>query len=172
MLQTGELRDIVDQFTRTSSRTRVFGSVSEVTASFYVIAGLSEFLKVGDCLEIGPHAVSSLAQVVRVTKDHAVAKSFETNAVVGLGSPVERIGSIEIAPDSSWLGRVVNAFGHAVDDGAPLQRGKRRHAVDNTPPKALRRARVENFAKTGVRAIDCFTPLCTGQRIGIFAGSG
>ena len=109
MLQTGELRDIVDQFTRTSSRTRVFGSVSEVTASFYVIAGLSEFLKVGDCLEIGPHAVSSLAQVVRVTKDHAVAKSFETNAVVGLGSPVERIGSIgsrlNLAGSDEWLTR-------------------------------------------------------------------
>ncbi|TXM69311.1 flagellum-specific ATP synthase FliI [Methylobacterium sp. WL69] len=34
------------------------------------------------------------------------------------------------------------------------------------------RPRVEAPLRTGVRALDLFTPLCLGQRIGIFAGSG
>ena len=33
-------------------------------------------------------------------------------------------------------------------------------------------ARVHKPLRTGVRVIDLFTPLCAGQRIGIFAGSG
>ena len=36
----------------------------------------------------------------------------------------------------------------------------------------MRRQRVAQPVKTGVRVIDLFTPLCAGQRIGIFAGSG
>jgi flagellum-specific ATP synthase len=36
----------------------------------------------------------------------------------------------------------------------------------------MRRARVSKVLRTGVRAIDLFAPLCAGQRIGIFAGSG
>jgi flagellum-specific ATP synthase len=36
----------------------------------------------------------------------------------------------------------------------------------------MRRQRVATPIKTGVRVIDLFTPLCAGQRIGIFAGSG
>jgi flagellum-specific ATP synthase len=34
------------------------------------------------------------------------------------------------------------------------------------------RARIDRPAPTGVCAIDVFTPLCRGQRIGVFAGSG
>lgn len=36
----------------------------------------------------------------------------------------------------------------------------------------MTRKRVETGFKTGVRAIDIFSPLCLGQRLGIFAGSG
>ena len=39
-------------------------------------------------------------------------------------------------------------------------------------PAALSRQRVGMALKTGVRVIDIFTPLCFGQRLGIFAGSG
>jgi flagellum-specific ATP synthase len=36
----------------------------------------------------------------------------------------------------------------------------------------MSRSRVNKPLKTGVRAVDLFTPICEGQRIGIFAGSG
>jgi len=54
----------------------------------------------------------------------------------------------------------VEGLGHRV--GPPL---------DADPPAAMTRARVKTPLPTGVRAIDLFTPLCAGQRIGIFAGS-
>ena len=40
------------------------------------------------------------------------------------------------------------------------------------PPAAMTRERVKKPIKSGVRVIDFFTPLCAGQRIGVFAGSG
>ena len=39
-------------------------------------------------------------------------------------------------------------------------------------PPPLQRARVSTSIRTGVRVVDLFTPLCLGQRIGVFAGSG
>ena len=43
---------------------------------------------------------------------------------------------------------------------------------NNEPPPATTDSRSMDGVTTGVRCIDIFTPLCFGQRIGIFAGSG
>jgi flagellum-specific ATP synthase len=59
-----------------------------------------------------------------------------------------------------------------VDGLGPLTPGTAAVPVDGRPPNALRRARVKKPIRTGVRAFDLFTPICAGQRIGIFAGSG
>ena len=40
------------------------------------------------------------------------------------------------------------------------------------PLPALSRGRVHAPIRTGVRVVDLFTPLCRGQRVGVFAGSG
>ena len=45
-------------------------------------------------------------------------------------------------------------------------------STDADPPPAISRTRVRAPLRTGVRVVDLFTPLCVGQRIGIFAGSG
>ena len=44
--------------------------------------------------------------------------------------------------------------------------------LDAEPPPALKRSRVRKPIKSGIRIIDFFTPLCAGQRVGVFAGSG
>jgi flagellum-specific ATP synthase len=50
--------------------------------------------------------------------------------------------------------------------------GDRSVPLDADPPAALTRGRVRAPIRTGVRVVDLFTPLCRGQRIGVFAGSG
>ncbi len=54
----------------------------------------------------------------------------------------------------------------------PIVEGLDRRSISNTAPPSMTRKRVEKGFKTGVRAIDIFSPLCLGQRLGIFAGSG
>ena len=172
MSYCGNLLSLVDDFTRMRTKIRVFGAVTEVLSSHYVVEGLSEFVKIGDRVEILGGAAPSLAQVIRVGRDRALVKSFDNNAVVGLGAAVQCAGPIEIAPDEEWIGRVLDAFGRPVDDRGELKHGDRYYSVNNAPPNALNRARVEDPVRTGVRVVDCFTPICAGQRLGIFAGSG
>src|SRR5258708_2869496 len=69
------------------------------------------------------------------------------------------------------LGRVLDALGRPMDDFGPI-------AViagdtqASRPPHPLRRQRIKTPFVSGVAAIDAFTPLGRGQRVGIFAGSG
>jgi flagellum-specific ATP synthase len=146
--------------------------VTEVFSSHYRVAGLSEFVRLGECVRIGCGSHAHMGQVVRIDRDGAVVKSFEAAAGVGLRSQVFRAGPIEIAPHQTWRGRVLDAFANPIDGLGPIARGERRRAVDAQAPKPMRRARVGGAIHTGVRAIDCFTPICAGQRIGVFAGSG
>ena len=62
--------------------------------------------------------------------------------------------------------------GAPIDGGAPLRRGEHLRSIEAAPPSALHRGRVKEPLKTGVRVIDLFMPICAGQRIGVFAGSG
>ncbi|MFD1344824.1 FliI/YscN family ATPase, partial [Litorisediminicola beolgyonensis] len=45
-------------------------------------------------------------------------------------------------------------------------------ALRAAPPEAFSRRGVGGQIETGIRALDIFAPLCHGQRMGIFAGSG
>ena len=59
-----------------------------------------------------------------------------------------------------------------MDGAGELPHGDRPAPLDAPPPPPLRRARVHAPLRTGVRVVDLFTPLCVGQRVGVFAGSG
>lgn len=72
---------------------------------------------------------------------------------------------------SRLTGRVIDALGRPMDDAGPVEF----HTPTGTEggvPNPLRRARIRERLTTGVRALDAFTPLGQGQRVGIFAGSG
>jgi flagellum-specific ATP synthase len=166
------IANVVARFAHSRELTSVSGVVSDAFASHYRVEGLSPFLKLGDCVRIGGAPHDCVAQVVRVGRDGALVKSFDNSVSVGLGARAERLGAIEIAPHAGWRGRVLNAFAEPIDDKGSAPRGSKLYAVDARPPQAMRRARVATPLRTGVRAIDCFTPLCAGQRIGVFAGSG
>ena len=150
----------------------VSGTITEVTPTAYRVSGLSPFVRLGDAVafEIGGEAQPG--EVVRIDRSGATVKPFGTRVEAKLGAPVHKAATFSFAPDASWKGRVVNALGEPVDGAGPLWHGGRTVGADGEPPTALRRARVKTPLKTGVRAIDIFCPLCAGQRIGIFAGSG
>ena len=69
------------------------------------------------------------------------------------------------------LGRVLDALGRPFD-GLGLLPVEHDSPRTGAPPHPLRRQRIREPFVTGVRAIDAFTPLGRGQRLGLFAGSG
>jgi flagellum-specific ATP synthase len=153
-------------------KIRVGGVVTEVTPTYYRVSGLSRFLKLGECVSLDAEGRSQIGEVVSLDGAGATVKPFEAQINVGLGTPAYRAGPLRLYPHPDWRGRVVDALGNPIDGKGALPQGDRPLAVDAEAPTAMRRARVKKPVKTGVRAIDLFTPLCAGQRIGIFAGSG
>ena len=77
-----------------------------------------------------------------------------------------------IYPHPSWCGRIINAFGEAIDGKGELLKGDKPYFIKNSPPPAQTRARVKGKVDLGVRAVNTFLTVCKGQRMGIFAGSG
>jgi len=73
------------------------------------------------------------------------------------------------------LGRVLDGFGRAMDEGDEGSGGLRtteRRPVRSVAPAPLTRRPVAETLQTGVRAIDSLVTLGRGQRLGIFSGSG
>lgn len=70
------------------------------------------------------------------------------------------------------VGRVIDGLGRPIDGKGPLRAGFVSGSLNRAAPNPMFRRRITEGFSTGVRSIDSFTPLGTGQRVGIFAGSG
>ncbi len=166
------LEETVSDCCQKLDMVRLGGSVVEVTPSAFRVAGLSRFVKLGDVVSVENEGRSSPGEVVRIDGSGVTIKPFDNRIEAGVGTLAFRSKSMSLNPHESWKGRVVNALGVAIDDLGPLEQGERPMPIEGEPPPAMRRARVQKPLKSGIRVIDFFTPLCAGQRIGVFAGSG
>jgi flagellum-specific ATP synthase len=68
-------------------------------------------------------------------------------------------------------GRVLDGLARPIDGKGPLP-PMPMSALRNQPPHPLKRQRILKPFATGVKALDVFTPVGQGQRMGIFSGSG
>jgi flagellum-specific ATP synthase len=152
---------------------RVSGKVARISPSYIVVSGLSKFVSIGDAVSIAGVGGSVLAEVASIEAETINVTPFIADHRVELGGRVTAMsGQLTLAPHISWMGRTLNALGHPIDDGEPLQAGTHPVPIQGSPPAPMRRNRLGEPLITGVKAIDLFTPICAGQRIGIFAGSG
>lgn len=148
------------------------GVVSDVSRVAVEARGLSDEVALGDSVLIDCGHNMARGEIIRVNEDHVLIKPYDETLVPALNASVFANGPLLVSPDKSWKGRVVNALGEAIDDLGPIATGPRKMPVETQAVPALKRARVGKGLRTGVKVIDIFTPLCFGQRIGIFAGSG
>jgi len=163
------LERLLGQYSRPGELVRTGGRVTEISATQYAVRGLSGAACIGDIVEHRTHAGLRSGEIVRVTSDAVLVSPFESTADLGVGATVFNHGAIRLAPDDSWRGRVIDALGRPIDGGPALFAGQASHSVR---PPAMKRQRVDAAFRTGVRVVDVFTPICYGQRIGVFAGSG
>jgi len=151
---------------------RIGGTVTEISSSACRLAGLSHVVRLGECVELAGADKASLCEVVRIDAQGVTVKPFDGTLEAGLGTMAWARGGVTLSPDRSWKGRTLNALGQPIDGLGPLRQGERALPTDREPPAPMRRQRLRKPMKTGIRAVDLFAPLCAGQRIGIFAGSG
>ena len=153
-------------------KVRISGTIREVSPSYYRVVGLSEFVKLGDRVGFEADGENQIGEVVRIDDGGITVKPFNGRIAAGIGTRTSIVNDSGLRPSHSWRGRVINALGEPLDGLGQLIPGHRPVHSDAEPPSAMTRARVKVPLTTGVRAIDLFTPICQGQRIGIFAGSG
>ena len=157
---------------RNLKTARVSGAVVEVSMSHYRVAGLSRFLKLGECVGVDVGDRVQIGEVVRIDGGSATLKPFDARSDAAIGARAYRADDLSLAPHRSWKGRVMDALGRPIDGAGELACGDKSASIDAPPPPPLKRGRVHAPLRTGVRVVDLFTPLCLGQRVGVFAGSG
>ncbi|MCB2081388.1 MAG: flagellar protein export ATPase FliI [Hyphomicrobiales bacterium] len=153
---------------------RLSGQVCFVQGLLVGCEGLERFLSIGSQCQIhGRDGRRIHAEVVGFREDVALLMPFADLVGVGIGNRIELMETESVVrPDERWLGRVINAFGEPVDGKGPLPGGNIAYPLRNTPPLAHARNKVEGKIDLGVRALNTFVTCCSGQRMGIFAGSG
>lgn len=168
--QLHALERIQSRFAGTRSLLRTGGRIDEVSPSHYRVRGISGTARLGDLVEHRSSSGTRSGEIVRIGPDEVLIAPYESNPDAGIGDPVFLRTERSATPHPTWKGRVIDALAKPVDGKGPLIRGIE---VDPVPvPSAMSRQRVATGFATGVRVIDIFTPICFGQRLGIFAGSG
>jgi flagellum-specific ATP synthase len=172
LTRLGELGRRARRF-REDNPVLVSGKVVHIAAGALRVAGLSRFVALGDAVHIETSASATLGEVAAIDAETMVVTPLCAQAKIELGAKVLWLrGPLSLAPHPSWKGRVLDPLGRPIDGLGPLDRGDRPRPMEHDPPAPLCRQRLGGAVRTGVKAIDLFTPLCAGQRIGIFAGSG
>lgn len=166
------LRDLLSNGGRPIALTRIGGRIVEVNSSYVRVGGLSTSVTLGTLVEIEAGSHRGLGEVIAIQPHGATIKLFSAAPRIGLGSRAWVREDLVIKPSASWIGRVVNALGEPIDGRDHLPQGDRAYRIDNDPLEPMSLDRVHRPVTTGVRTIDLFTPICAGQRIGVFAGSG
>jgi flagellum-specific ATP synthase len=157
---------------------KLTGHVVAVSALSVDIAGLAGQLSIGDRLSL--HARNGTvvaAEVIAVRGNVLQAAPFGATLGIGAGAPAHApAGEAQprgsLFPADSWLGRVIDPLGLPLDGLGALPPGPVSMAVRAGPPAATLRARLGPPIDLGVRVLNAFTTCRTGQRLGLFAGSG
>ncbi|MFC2970528.1 FliI/YscN family ATPase [Acidimangrovimonas pyrenivorans] len=156
---------------------RIAGHVQSVTGLSLTVVGLERAMGIGQRCHVYGRRGPVLGEVVGIGADGTHILPFGSWDGVSAGDRVEvRAHGDIIHPDDSWIGHVVDALGRPVGDASGdaggFRQGERARDVKAQPPRAFDRKRVGAKLATCVKCFDIFTPLCRGQRMGVFAGSG
>ena len=151
-----------------------FGQVSAVQGLFIEVSGIRSNLSIGDrCNVFSTHGEKVTCELVSFKNDKLLLMPYGSLDGIGAGCRVEVENAAPVIyPHPEWLGRIINAFGEAIDGKGPLPKGDKPYYIKSSPPPAAFRDRVQGKVDLGVRAVNTFLTVCKGQRMGIFAGSG
>ena len=158
---------LVSEIATVTQSTRL-GRVIEVARGTVTVRGLENIATLGDRVEIGTNLGG---EVVSLRMDSISVLTDSLAEGLAIGTVVRLRGQSGLAPDSSWIGRVIDPFGAPLD-GRPLYRGPKVQPLLAAAPPAAKRRRFGDRLETGVAVFDTLLPLVRGQRLGLFAGSG
>jgi flagellum-specific ATP synthase len=153
----------------------LFGRISAISALSVDCTGLAHHLAVGDRIWLEGRDGQVLAEIIAAGAHGLRAAPFGSTQGLRAGGRVRAVpgaAGLGLAPCDAWLGRVIDPLGYPIDGRPALPRGDVPRPPRAAPPAATARARLGPPIDLGVRVLNCFTTCRTGQRLGLFAGSG
>ncbi|MGI4745121.1 MAG: flagellar protein export ATPase FliI [Janthinobacterium lividum] len=156
------------------------GRVAGVSGLSVELVGLDPHVAVGDRIELRARAGRTVAaEIVGFRNGRATAMVYGdleglgpgSFADIGFGGAITSAGG-SLSVCAAWLGRVIDPLGRPLDGKGPLPPGMHPRPLRAAPPEATTRARLGPRLDLGVRVLNSFTTCRTGQRLGLFAGSG
>lgn len=154
------------------TRSQPIGRVQAVTGHVIEVAGVEEVVRLGDRLRLSRKDGSVLwGEVLTIEADHVKMLPDAAPIRVALFDSVTPHGPVLIAPCGDWVGRVVDPYGRPLD-GQRLAVGEVMLDIHQDPPPAMTRKPLGKPLRTGFHLLNTLLPIVSGQRIGIFAGSG
>jgi flagellum-specific ATP synthase len=161
---------------------RIFGTVDAVQGGIIHVTGLSGIVSVGDIchivydLSVQTHNTHIIyGEVISFSKDSVKILSSSGDSGIKSGMFVIPQKHLSIMPSDDWLGCVVDAFGCVLDDAGrkiSLPKGLDEIMLKSPPPDAAYRRGLGERLETNTNFTNSFLPICRGQRVGLFAGSG
>lgn len=139
-----------------------------------VLEGYASISAIGEVCEIASLGIGKrlLAEVVGFRENRVLLMPLGELAGIGPGSSIISRGQqATAAVGESLLGRVIDGLGHPIDGKGALK-GTETHPLYLSPPSPLSRQRIARPLDLGIRAINGLLTCGSGQRMGIFAGSG
>jgi FliI/YscN family ATPase len=138
-----------------------------------LVASRGPAVAVGDFCEVITSAGRRIrTQVVGFRDGHVLSMPLEEIDGIQLHDRiVARRDDAQVAVGPDLVGRVLDGFGKPLDRGNAI-RPAASYRLYQPPGNPLDREHIVNPIATGIRAIDTLIPVGTGQRMGIFGGSG
>jgi flagellum-specific ATP synthase len=168
----GALARVARDLQGPDSLVHIYGRVAHISAGSIGVTGLARHVKIGDFVHVLTEGGAVMTEVIKIDGSEIAVLPLGSYNAISIGCRAKPLGNLKVNPDESWKGRICTALAEPADGKSPLRPGPCSVNLLASPPKAMQRGQISERVATGIRAIDMFTPLCYGQRIGIFAGSG
>lgn len=151
----------------------LWGTVTDVSPGVVSIAGVSSHAGVGNEVLVDTAEGGVRGEILTISGDRVTAFLFGNSDPVRIGDRAYIDQEATVTPGDHWIGQIINYRGEIVGaDKPPTPRGaKPRKLLAKAPPSHLRNGLGPRL-KTGLMVTDTLIPICHGQRLGLFAGSG
>ncbi len=163
--------DILNRAIDVAEPVRVHGRVTRVVGM--VIEGVGVGIALGEMCRVYPvEGPPVVCEVVGFHEGRVFLMPLGDIRGLGPGSRIVKLGGrARVRLGANLLGRIIDGTGNPIDGKGPFTRDIE-YPLYRPAPNPLLRRRIIEPLDVGIRAINTLLTVGSGQRLGIFAGSG
>ena len=152
---------------------QLWGTVTDVSPGLIRIAGISQSAGIGNEISLMTPDGPVHGEILSVSDKRATALLFRDSDAIRIGDRVDVERDGRVTPGDHWLGQIVNYRGEIVSNQPkPSPPGLQSRRLHGSAPSAHARKGLGDRLNSGWMITDTILPICRGQRLGLFAGSG